>query len=274
MSHQQAIDLPTLPESEFCSWVQDGRVMNAFPWGVGDPAKWDRDGHWSAQRFSREPLFTADQMRAAMRTAILADRSRSAAPVAVPDTQNLRPRDTLILTARQLHNALEFIAPDFPLDDDQAEASASIAWCETRKMLDDDGNEYDEPAGHWCWLTDYPEEGGIPLLDEYEAPAPLATPLAPAETSQDARRYQLLRRGQHWSVIDGIGDTLRAEVLDAAIDSRLCADNCTAPALAAAPLGVADRLDAMADAAPTGSLEQSDLYAAATVWRKHLCGGQ
>lgn len=37
---------------------------------------------------------------------------------------------------------------------------------------------------------------------------------------KDAERYRLLRRGQHWSVIDGIGDTLRAEALDAAIDSK------------------------------------------------------
>ena len=36
---------------------------------------------------------------------------------------------------------------------------------------------------------------------------------------KDAERYRLLRRGQHWSVIDGIGDTLRADELDAAIDA-------------------------------------------------------
>lgn len=34
----------------------------------------------------------------------------------------------------------------------------------------------------------------------------------------DAERYRKIRRGQHWSVIDGIGDTLRAEELDAAVD--------------------------------------------------------
>jgi hypothetical protein len=34
----------------------------------------------------------------------------------------------------------------------------------------------------------------------------------------DAERYQALRRGQKWSVIDGIGDTLKAEGLDEAID--------------------------------------------------------
>lgn len=38
---------------------------------------------------------------------------------------------------------------------------------------------------------------------------------------KDAERYRLLRRGQHWSVIDGIGDTLRADALDAAIDSAI-----------------------------------------------------
>lgn len=35
----------------------------------------------------------------------------------------------------------------------------------------------------------------------------------------DAERYRVLRRGQHWSVINGIGDTLRADELDAAIDA-------------------------------------------------------
>lgn len=34
-----------------------------------------------------------------------------------------------------------------------------------------------------------------------------------------AERYSLLRRGQHWSVVNGIGDVLRAEELDAAIDA-------------------------------------------------------
>jgi len=39
------------------------------------------------------------------------------------------------------------------------------------------------------------------------------------EAVADAERYRLVRRGQHWSVINGIGDTLRAEALDAAIDA-------------------------------------------------------
>lgn len=40
-----------------------------------------------------------------------------------------------------------------------------------------------------------------------------------AALKADAERYRLLRRGQHWSVINGIGDTLRADKLDAAIDA-------------------------------------------------------
>ncbi len=37
----------------------------------------------------------------------------------------------------------------------------------------------------------------------------------------DAARYRQLRRGQRWSIIGGMGDELRAEALDAAIDAAL-----------------------------------------------------
>lgn len=49
-------------------------------------------------------------------------------------------------------------------------------------------------------------------IEQYAAAAVLAE-------REDADRYRLLRRGQHWSVIDGVGDVLRAERLDAAIDA-------------------------------------------------------
>ncbi|HJV53069.1 MAG TPA: hypothetical protein VJ652_16500 [Noviherbaspirillum sp.] len=39
------------------------------------------------------------------------------------------------------------------------------------------------------------------------------------ELTRDAARYRQLRRGQCWSVIDGIGKSLRADELDAAIDT-------------------------------------------------------
>ena len=48
--------------------------------------------------------------------------------------------------------------------------------------------------------------------------AALESPAVQAQDREDALRYRLLRRGQKWSVIDGIGDELRAEELDEAID--------------------------------------------------------
>lgn len=48
----------------------------------------------------------------------------------------------------------------------------------------------------------------------------LATPPSAAQPEpSDAERYRLVRRGQHWSVIDGIGNVLRGDDLDAAIDA-------------------------------------------------------
>ena len=47
---------------------------------------------------------------------------------------------------------------------------------------------------------------------------------APADSVlEDAARYRCIRRGQHWSAIDGIGNELRAEALDTAIDAALSA---------------------------------------------------
>jgi hypothetical protein len=42
-----------------------------------------------------------------------------------------------------------------------------------------------------------------------------------ARLREDATRYRLVRRGQRWSVIDGIGNVLRGEQLDAAVDAAL-----------------------------------------------------
>ena len=41
------------------------------------------------------------------------------------------------------------------------------------------------------------------------------------EAEKDAARYRRVRRGQKWSVIDGIGNNLRGGDLDAAIDSAM-----------------------------------------------------
>lgn len=66
---------------------------------------------------------------------------------------------TVTLTALNLRNALDFVAPDFEADEDQREAEVTIAWGPDRTSTEG------EPlaAGYYCWLTDYPEEGCIPL---------------------------------------------------------------------------------------------------------------
>lgn len=40
-----------------------------------------------------------------------------------------------------------------------------------------------------------------------------------AALRKDAERYRKLRSGQHWSVVNGIGDVLRGDELDAAADA-------------------------------------------------------
>lgn len=78
-------------------------------------------------------------------------------------------------------------------------------------------NELPEPAAH-MYQSDLEkfknaDERSVPLFT-------LADMVSYAEAAMnDAVRYRKIRRGQHWSVIDGIGDTLRAEALDAAVDS-------------------------------------------------------
>ncbi|WP_124905131.1 hypothetical protein [Burkholderia sp. Bp9004] len=65
----------------------------------------------------------------------------------------------------------------------------------------------------------------LDLVDAAKARAAASQPTAEprAEVKDDdelcAERYRLLRRGQHWSVINGIGDTLSAGELDAVIDA-------------------------------------------------------
>ena len=70
-------------------------------------------------------------------------------------------------------------------------------------------------------LSDFPEKFEMRIF--YTAPQPAPAPLSD-DIVKDAARYRLLRRGRHWSVIDGIGnDLLRAEALDAAVDAVLAA---------------------------------------------------
>lgn len=59
------------------------------------------------------------------------------------------------------------------------------------------------------YYMDMPDGGSVTLEEQLQRMA------------KDAARYRQLRRGQQWSVIDGIGDALRAGDLDAAIDAAM-----------------------------------------------------
>lgn len=70
----------------------------------------------------------------------------------------------------------------------------------------------------------------LAMLDEWERTErnrdmwkeQVATQAAQIEACRaEAARYQLLRLGRYWSVINGIGDELRGEALDAAVAAAL-----------------------------------------------------
>jgi hypothetical protein len=144
---------------------------------------------------------------------------------------------TITLTARQLRNALDFVAPDFDKDADQRETELSIAWGEAGCAQDDEGNP--DPAGYRCWLTDYPEEGSIPLLDEYEVAAPeVAAPEAAAPVA----------------TVHGVGwelDDAEVRVFGVPVRTWRRSFACTEPDLEARAL--ADKINAAAKPAPTDS---------------------
>lgn len=64
----------------------------------------------------------------------------------------------ITISGYQLRDALQFLAPDG--SQDQLEARVTIQWGPERTH--DEGTD---PAGLFCWMTDYPEEGSIPLLE-------------------------------------------------------------------------------------------------------------
>ena len=82
-----------------------------------------------------------------------------------------------------------------------------------------------EPGDDWTVYGNGREpvvhEGGFTVHAAANAVLIAALRNAAEELVRDARRYRSVRRGQHWSVINGIGDELRADALDAAIDAAI-----------------------------------------------------
>lgn len=132
---------------------------------------------------------------------------------------------TVTLTALNLRNALDFVAPDFETDEDQRESEVTIVWAPDRQSIDGDHL----PAGYYCWLADYPEEGCIPL-DQGAWSAP---PAAPAPQAVPAEPVQLLR----FAVWDDGELRLLSGRKGPAFDCELYAmpDGKSAPPLYAAP---------------------------------------
>ncbi len=75
---------------------------------------------------------------------------------------------SIVLNANQLAQALEFVAPDYPADKDQAETEVCIQ--ELPDGIYIDGTK--RPAGVYCWIYEYPGEGSIPLEREIIMPTP------------------------------------------------------------------------------------------------------
>lgn len=113
----------------------------------------------------------------------------------------------------------------------QQEAQEPFAWhvC----SVNSDGSLSLEHAAAWeeaahdhinDAITELDIEGAGSWVVRPAYHAPQTSPAAQADSVlEDAARYRLVRRGQHWSVIDGIGNALRAEELDAAVDAARAA---------------------------------------------------
>jgi len=94
-----------------------------------------------------------------------------------------------------------------PPQSEQAGKGEIIAWvreCSDGTLegpiLDNDSRMCDTRRKFWTRLSSHPSP--------------------PPDDARDAKRYRLIRRGQHWSVVNGIGDTLRGDELDAALSAH------------------------------------------------------
>jgi hypothetical protein len=67
----------------------------------------------------------------------------------------------ITLSALQLHEALEFAAPDYDNDESQRETDVCVAWAPENTVSNDEGGF--EAPGYVVWLEEYPEEGCMPL---------------------------------------------------------------------------------------------------------------
>lgn len=110
-------------------------------------------------------------------------------------------KGSITLTALQLRHALDFASPDFDTDEDQRETAVSIAWAPAGATHTDEGDP--DPAGYKVWMTDYPEEGSIPL-DESPAGFPIK-----AVVSKEFSAVPLIQSLQSWKDIEVVSRIMR-----------------------------------------------------------------
>lgn len=129
-----------------------------------------------------------------------------------------------------------------------------------------------DPAGAWVRYDDH----AAALARAAHAAAPKAAPAVEAGGPLNDAAVQALESIAAMT-FDRWSEGYRAgQIAIAALDKLRVQTTEWGPAPAGneadEPMSLADRLDLMADAQAAGSTAQSDLYAAATVWRKHLRG--
>lgn len=147
---------------------------------------------WPTKESDEFTALRDDKLPALKKRIRAALAAQQAAPQA--DQQAVRPdkewqRNTVKLTAAQLAEALEFVAPDYFVDDEQHEHEVCISWAPDGTVPHDEGGF--EPAGYVVWLAEYPEEGCMPLDGQNPTPHRRA-PFAPAAlAAQQAEREPL-----------------------------------------------------------------------------------
>lgn len=104
--------------------------------------------------------------------------ARALLSASIADTAGAKPEPLVTLSGAQLLEAFNYVAPDHPNDPDQLECDVTIAY-----------GEGHSGKGHYCWITDYPDEGAI-LLDGKQAEG-IAAP--PASSVADAAGASALR---------------------------------------------------------------------------------
>lgn len=107
----------------------------------------------------------------------------------------------------------------------KAAAQPAVQQGEPLAWMDDGNLRAGSEATAYRVVTDATRRGMTASLAASFITPLYAHPAAPAAHGDalDAQRYRELRRGQRWSVVDGIGDTLRGDALDAAIDAARAA---------------------------------------------------